>query len=320
MKDLYRILGVSKAASQADIKVAYRKLAEELHPDLHPGKTTVAERFKEVAAAYHLLNDKDARMQYDRGEIDADGLKRRAQRPSRRRQAPPRPRRPVNGNGHNGHAASRFEPFSFGAAAAEDLFSGLFGNRKKGQPNTFQARGADRAYTLVVPFLAAARGGRRRAELRHGRTVEVAIPQGITEGRTIRLKHQGDPGFGGAEPGDALIDVQIEPHPYFTRRDDDIYIEVPVTVQEAVLGAKISRPHHRRWPGRSAAVTGPTPGTVIRRRQTGSTRPASSIIGSIRNLGEFNRSSQHVQFDWPASTGPELRREFSIRGSCGAVY
>ncbi len=244
MKDLYRILGVSKAANQAAIKAAYRKLAKELHPDLHPGKTTVAERFKEVAAAYHLLNDKDARMQYDRGEIDADGLKRRARRRGSRRQAPPRPRHPINGNGsgRDGHAASRFEPLSFGAAAAEDLFSGLFGNRKKGQPNTFQARGADRAYTLVVPFLAAACGGRRRLELRHSRSVEVAIPRGITEGRTIRLKHQGDPGFGGAKPGDALIDVQIEPHPYFTLRDDDIYIEVPVTVQEAVLGARIRVP------------------------------------------------------------------------------
>ena len=225
MKDLYEVLGVTRSASQAEIKHAYRKLAKELHPDLNPGQTTVADLFKEVAAAYTMLNDAERRAQYDRGRIRGTGTRR----------CP----------GAEPATAGRrfgFEPSAFGAAAAEDLFSGLFSGLGPTRKASFKAQGADHSYKLRVSFIDAALGAKRRLVLRNGRAVEVAIPAGIRDGQSIRLKDRGDPGFGGAAPGDALVRVSTEPHPYFGREGNDIRLEVPVTLREAVLGARIRVP------------------------------------------------------------------------------
>lgn len=234
MNDLYKVLGVARTASQADIKRAYRTLAKELHPDLHPGETEVAERFKEISAAYNLLHDKDARALYDRGEIDAHGARRRARFRHAR----------AAGRAHSAATAGAFEPFF--SATAEDLFATVFGGRRKAKPAEFRARGTDRSYPLIISFLEAANGAKRRAMLRNGKTIEVAIPPATADGQTIRLKHLGDPGFGGAAPGDALFEISAEPHAFFTRINNDIHVELPVTLSESVLGARVRCAHHCR--------------------------------------------------------------------------
>jgi DnaJ-class molecular chaperone len=228
MKDPYSVLGVARAASQDEIKKAYRKLAKQLHPDKNPGNTRVSERFKEVSAAYHVLGDEKLRGRFDRGEIDAAGAERGPAGGFRRSHA-------------NAGAGAGFE--GFGPGAAEDIFSDLFSNfRRGGGRGGFRSRGADLKYSLVVSFLEAARGGTKRLALPGGKTLDVKIPAGIGEGQQIRLKGQGEPGEGDAPSGDALIEVQIEPHPFFTSKGQDIHVELPVSLGEAVLGAKIEVP------------------------------------------------------------------------------
>ena len=246
-KDLYKVLGVARSASQADIKRAYRTLAKELHPDLRPGETEVAERFKEVTAAYNLLNDKDARTLYDRSEIDAHGARRRG--PFRHARAA--------GRAHSATTGSAFEPFI--SATAEDFFATVFGGRRKAKAAAFRARGADRSYPMIITFLEATNGATRHAMLRNGKTVEVTVPPAIAGGQTIRLKHLGDPGFGGAIPGDALFEISVEPHAFFTRTNHDIHLELPLTLREAVLGARIRVP----------TVAGPVTMTIPRHSNTG---------------------------------------------------
>ncbi|MDP6705615.1 MAG: J domain-containing protein [Alphaproteobacteria bacterium] len=229
MRDLYEVLGVSRDAGKAEIKRAYRNLAKELHPDLNPDDKVVAERFKEVTAAYNLLSDKESRAKYDRGEIGPDG------------QARPQFRYQYAGGPEGG----RGNPF--GTDSADDMFrdfADLFGGLGRGrrsQRNRVR-RGADRSYKITVEFLDAARGTTRRVSLPSGKTLDVKIPAGIEDGMTIRLKGQGEAGSEGGAMGDALIEVAIDPHPRFQRRGQDIELEVPITLSEAVLGAKISVP------------------------------------------------------------------------------
>ncbi|MFQ5955475.1 MAG: DnaJ C-terminal domain-containing protein [Kiloniellales bacterium] len=231
MKDPYTVLGVPRNASQGEIKKAYRKLAKELHPDLHRGDKSVAERFKKVSAAYELLSDKEQRARYDRGEIDASGAER-AGANFRRSYA------------SAGPGADIFADLGFGGFNPEDLFTNLFGGlrgRAHGR-GPARARGADRQYTLKVNFLDAATGCRKRLTLPRGKILDVTIPAGIDDGQTIRLKNQGAQGQGGGPQGDALIEVQVEPHPFFTRNGRDIHVEAPVTLPEAVLGGEITVP------------------------------------------------------------------------------
>ncbi len=220
MKDPYTVLGVSKAASQEDIKKAYRSLAKELHPDRHPDDTATAERFKEVSAAYNLLGDAAQRARFDRGEIGADGQER----------AP-----------HGFHyAGAGGDDFGRGGNRGfEDIVGDIFGGFRGGRSGPI--RGRDRKYSLTVDFLEAARGGNRRLTLPGGRTLDVRIPEGLESGQQIRLKGQGDQAPGGTA-GDAMIEVTVRPHPMFTREGRDIHLDLPVSLREAVLGAKITAP------------------------------------------------------------------------------
>ena len=224
MRDPYDTLGVKRDASADEIKKAYRKLAKTLHPDLNPGKPEVERRFKEVSAAYDLLSDQEKRGKYDRGEVDAQG-------------------NPRADYGFRGG-----DPFGRGRAGADmggfdpgDIFEEMFGagRRKRGG---FRARGADVTYALTIDFLEAARGGTRRIKLADGRTLDVNIPPGTVNGQTLRLKQQGTPGLGGGTPGDAYIEISVNPNPLFRLEDHDIHIEAPVSLQEAVLGASIEVP------------------------------------------------------------------------------
>ncbi|HWE21775.1 MAG TPA: DnaJ C-terminal domain-containing protein [Hyphomicrobiaceae bacterium] len=228
--DPYTVLGVPRSATEDDIRRAYRKLAKELHPDLNPAnRASAEERFKKVSAAYGVIGDPEKRRQYDRGEIDASGEPRRGFR------------RPPGGGPFEGHPGGPRTPddFSFG-----DIFTDLFGTmRGRGEPGSpFGVRGRDARYSLDIDFLEAAQGAKKRVSLPDSGALDIAVPQGVVDGQVLRLKGRGAAGRRGAEPGDALVEIRVRPHPYFKRVDDDISIDVPITIDEAALGAKIEVP------------------------------------------------------------------------------
>lgn len=243
MADPYAILGVTRSADEKDIKSAYRKLAKELHPDRNKDNPAAADRFAEVTHAYDLLSDKDKRARFDRGEIDADG----------------NPAMPFGGGGFGGggsrggggprgYSARDFQ--GFGAEENIDLgdiFDGLFGGRARGAgPGGFSRaapppmRGANISYRLNVPFVDAAALKPQRITLGDGKTIDLKLPAGVDSGTQMRLKGKGEPGPGGA--GDALVTVQVDAHPFFTRQGDDVRLELPITLDEAVNGAKVRVP------------------------------------------------------------------------------
>jgi DnaJ-class molecular chaperone len=245
--DPYRTLNVPRSADQAAIKQAYRKLAKILHPDRNPGSERAEQRFKEVSQAYDLLSDPEKRAKYDRGEIDADG----------------RPRYSFKGFDFAGDPQSAAETIFgkvFGGAFGRG-FGGAFGDAHRAGRGEFRfddlrreaaraasagarqaKRGADRRHRLEIDFVTAARGGKERLDLGGGRAVEVAVPAGAEHGSVLRLKGQGEAGALGGPPGDALVEIAIRPHPVFTRKGDDVHVELPISVPEALLGASIAVP------------------------------------------------------------------------------
>ncbi len=226
MKDPYQVLGVARNTSDDEIKKAYRVLARELHPDLNPGDKRAEDRFKEISAAYDFLSDTDRRARFDAGEIDASGAVRR---------------RTWRSQGGEGGGARRAGGSPFGGNV-DDILAELLRRRDKGraQASGRAAKGADIRHTLTISSDEALVGAMRRVTLAPGRTVEVRIPPGSTDGQTLRLKGQGQPGDGGA--GDAYIDLRVDGVSLFTRRELDLLIDIPVSVQEAVLGGKITVP------------------------------------------------------------------------------
>jgi DnaJ-class molecular chaperone len=235
--DPYAILGVKRDASAEEIRSAYRKLAKKYHPDLNPGNKEAEARFKAISAANELLSDPEKRARFDRGEIDASGQER-PERAAYRRYA-------EGAQGAKYHQESGVSEDDFG-----DIFADLFrqqAGRGAGGGRTFRMRGADRAFTLTVDFLEAARGAKKRLNFGalnsgEGQTLDVTIPAGVADGQILRLKGKGEPGLGGGPPGDALIEVHVAPHPFFRRVGNDIHIELPMTLAEAVLGGKIAVP------------------------------------------------------------------------------
>jgi DnaJ-class molecular chaperone len=244
--DLYQRLGLKRGASEAEIKKAYRSLAKQLHPDRNKDNPKAAERFAQVTAAYDLLSDKDKRAKYDRGEIDEEG----------------NPKMPF-GAGFGGYSAGAggpqpgaggFESFNFGGAEGadlSDLFEGLFGGaagaRQGGGPfSGFRQRarppqkGADVAYRLKIPFDDAVALKPQRITLADGKTIDLKLPQGLEDGTRIRLAGKGEEGPGGR--GDAIVTIEIAPHRFFTREGTNIRLTLPVTLKEAVLGAKVKVP------------------------------------------------------------------------------
>ena len=239
MADPYQTLGVARGASEADIKKAYRKLAKELHPDRNKDNPKAAERFSQVTGAYDLLTDKDKRARFDRGEIDGDG---NPTMPFGYGTGGPRP-----GGGGGGF---RTQDFDFGGGAGGpdvgDIFEGLFGGRTGGFASGFGRRsapppkGANLAYKLRVPFADAATLAPQRVTLGDGKTIDLKLPAGVEEGTQMRLNGKGEPGPGGA--GDAIVTIEVEPHRFFTRDGDDVRLDLPVTLKEAVLGGAVKVP------------------------------------------------------------------------------
>ncbi|WP_207102092.1 DnaJ C-terminal domain-containing protein [Paracoccus shandongensis] len=235
--DPYAALGLTKSATDAEIKKAYRRIAKADHPDLNPDPAATA-RFKAASAAYDLLKDPEQRRRFDAGEIDAQGQ----ERPQRR--------------AWRDHAEAAGNPYarSYGFDGDPDLsdvFSDLFGRRggfggfgRGGpeDPRDFHVRGQDYRFSLQVDFLTAARGGKTRITLPEGGDLEVTIPKGLRDGQTIRLKGKGGQGLGQGGPGDAYLTVAVAPHPDFRREGDDILLTLPITLDEAVLGGKVAVP------------------------------------------------------------------------------
>lgn len=262
MADPYQILGVARGASEADIKKAYRKLAKELHPDRNKDNPKASERFSRVTNAYDLLSDKDKRARFDRGEIDGDG------NPAGFgfRQGPT-----PNNSGFSPGPGAGFDATDGGDFS--DIFEGLFGGRKAagGFSGGFgrrgpQPKGANRPYRLSVPFADAACLNPQRITLGDGKTIDLKLPAGVESGTQMRLSGKGDPGPGG--PGDAIVTIDVQPHRFFTREGDDVRLDLPVSLSEAVLGASV------RVPTVSGAVmltipAGSSSGKVLRLKARG---------------------------------------------------
>ncbi len=235
--DPYQILGIARAASEKEIKAAYRKLAKELHPDRNRDNPKAAERFSEITRAYDLLSDKDKRARFDRGEIDIDG-------------------NPIGfggggfrGGPGGGQRGFRAEGFGDGAEGVDlgDIFEGLFGGARGGRGGfggggraRAAPRGANVQYRLNVPFADAATLSPQRITLSDGKTIDLKLPAGLEDGTQMRLAGKGEAGPGGN--GDALVTIQVQPHAFFTRDGDNIRLDLPVSLDEAVNGAKVKVP------------------------------------------------------------------------------
>ncbi len=271
MADPYSILGVARSASEKDIKSAYRKLAKELHPDRNQDNPKAAEKFGEVTSAYDLLSDKDKRARFDRGEIDGDG-------------------NPTGGYGFGGGAgagggfggggqrgfrADGFEGFGQEGIDLGDIFEGLFGGRGgiDGAPGGGRSRaapkGANVQYKLGVSLTDAATRATQRITLADGKTIDLKLPAGVEDGTQMRLASKGDPGPGGA--GDALVTIRLQPHAFFRREADNLRLDLPISLDEAVNGAKVKVPT-AEGPVMLSVAPGSSSGKVLRLKGRGFSR------------------------------------------------
>jgi DnaJ-class molecular chaperone len=306
--DLYQQLGVKRGASDAEIKKAYRSLAKQLHPDRNKDNPKAAERFAKVTQAYDLLSDKDKRARYDRGEIDEDG----------------NPRMPFGGGFGGGGAGPRpggsgggFEGFPGGfqadAADLSDLFEGLFGATGARRGSTGGGfggfnrsrppqKGADIAYRLKVPFVDAATLKEQRVTLNGGRTIDLKLPKGVEDGARIRLAGQGQEGPGGR--GDAIVTIEIANHSFYVREGKNIRLTLPVTLKEAVLGAKVKVPTPE-GPVMLTVPKGSSSGKILRLKGRGFTAKDGS------------RGDQLVQLAVDLPAGDEALQQFAENWSGG---
>lgn len=250
MKDPYSVLGLSKGASQNDIKSAYRKLARENHPDLHQGDTRAEERFKEIQSAYNLLGDEGKRAQYDRGQIDAEGnptFRSGGFGGQSRRRGP--------GAGADAGAGFHdiFKDFAnqargrAGAGGASDdpfsrMYSGFGGFGAGFDDEHPKRKGSTVNCWLELDFAEAAKGCKKTVRLPTGKELSVNVPAGFEDGQSLRLRGQGMPGLNGAPSGDAIVEIHVRPDPMFSRKGQDVHLDLPITVPEAVMGAKIEAP------------------------------------------------------------------------------
>ncbi len=264
--DPYTVLGVAKDASDDEIRRTFRKLAKQSHPDLHPGNAAASERFKKFTAAYEIVGDPERRKAFDRGEIDAAGEARRNFHHA------------YPGGGQRGPGA-RSEEFGF-----SDIFSDLFndgrGSARTGGRAPFARRGQDVRYTLEVDFLEAARGTKKRVTMPEGGVLDLGVPAGVADGQVLRLRGKGRAGANGGETGDALVEVKVRPHPDFKRAGFDVQCDAPVTLDEAVLGAKIEV---QTVDGRVALTIpkGTSSGRIFRLKGKGIHNPATGQGGDL---------------------------------------
>ncbi len=256
--DPYAVLGVKREATQDEIRAAYRKLAKKLHPDLNPGDKQAEEKFKQVSVAYDLLGDPEKRGRFDRGEIDASGAERPRERYYRDFHG-------ADAGTHSYNTAGGFADFM----GNEDILSEILGRRGGGA--RFRMPGQDVHYRLPVDFLEAVNGATKRITMPDGATLDVVIPAGTQDHQILRLRGKGGAGIGDAPPGDALVEIEAQPHKLFTRKGDDIHVELPISLPEAVLGARLDVP----TPSGAVRMTvpkGSNTGTVLRLKGKGVAR------------------------------------------------
>jgi DnaJ-class molecular chaperone len=280
-QDLYKILNVKRTASHDEIRSAYRKLAKEYHPDRNPGNAAAEEKFKQVSAAFNVLGDPDKRRRYDAGEIDASGRETGSFY--------------GNGGGYGGYAGTD----NYGDLG--DIFGEFFGRGTAGtggrtEHRGFNMRGMDYRYHLEIEFLEAANGMKKRVLLPEGETLDINVPAGVTQGQVLRLKGKGGPGVGRGAPGDALIELKIKDHAVFEREGDNILLSLPITLYEAVLGAKVEVP----------TITGRVTLTVPKGASSGQTLRLRGK--GVHNAQTGNRGDQLVRLSivLPQRVDPEL--------------
>lgn len=255
-KNPYQVLGLSQSARDGDIRSAFRKLAKKYHPDRNPDDKKSEERFKEVAAAFDIIGDADRRKRFDRGEIDADGRERgyagaggfsgwgSANAGAGGQAAGGPTGGPTGGFDDLGDIfADLFggKGGAFGAGRGGDGYGHGYGNAPRGGGRA-AARGRDLRYRLDVDFLEAVRGAKKRVTMPDGRSLDLNVPAGLDNGQTLRLRGQGEAGAGGGPAGDVYVEISVRPHEVFDRDGNDIHIDVPISLSEAVLGAKITAP------------------------------------------------------------------------------
>jgi DnaJ-class molecular chaperone len=298
--DPYAALGLTKSASDADLKKAYRKIARSCHPDLKPDDRKAEEKFKKASAAYDLLKDPETRAKFDRGEVDASGAERPQQQQYYRdyAEAPGNPYR--SGQGFEGHDDM------------SDIFADFL--RQRGQEGArfqnrgFDARGADQRYMLTVPFLDAVRGGKAQITLPDGSAIEVKIPEGTTDGQTIRLRGKGAPGHGRGPAGDALVTLTVTQHPIFERDGNDILMTLPITLDEAVLGGKVATPTINGTVNLSVPK-GTTSGQILRLRGRGVKGHGDQLVTfSIASPPKIDAALAEFMEGWRKSNAYDPRK------------
>lgn len=280
MNNPYEVLGVAPTASAAEIQTVYRKLAKKLHPDLNPGDKSAEEKFKEVAGAYDLLGDAEKRKRFDNGEIDAAG----AERPPHhfyRDYA-------TSDDNHPYRDPSGYADFM----DAEDAFAEIL---RRGQRARANRRGQDLRYSLPISFVESITGANKRLTLPDGGTLDVKIPPGLVDGQILRLREKGAPGTGNGGPGDALIEVGVVPDHRFTREGDDISLELPISLSEAVLGGRI----------RVSTPTGDVTMSVPKGSNTGTTMRLKGK-GAPRRGGGHGDQFVKLKVVLPKPPDPEL--------------
>jgi DnaJ-class molecular chaperone len=309
MKDPYEILGVAKTASEAEIKKAFRTLAKKHHPDKHAGDAAAQKRFQEISGAYDILGDKDKRAQFDAGAIGADGNPRGFDPRQGARQGHP------FGSGFGGGPGAREFHFSFddapeGAGGFQDIFADLMGGRARGAGRA--AKGEDFSAAVTVSFAEAATGGTRRVVLQNGEQIDVKIPVGVKDGQAVRVKGRGGAGRGGGPNGDILLTVSVAPHPFMTRDGNDIRMDLPVTLKEAVAGGKVPVPTLTGTVSLSVPPNSNT-GTVLRLKGKGIAAHGATAAGDfyvrlvISLPDKPDESLRSFVQGWPADYDPRAK-------------
>lgn len=300
MADPYQALGVAKGASEKEIKSAYRKLAKELHPDRNKDNPKATERFSDVTKAYDLLLDKDKRAQFDRGEIDADG----------------NPAAPYGfGGGAGGYnRGSGGQQFDFGNGGTDfgDIFEGLFGGGG-GRSSPFGSsprsapppKGANVSYRLKVEFVAAATLEKQRITLEDGKTIDLSLPKGVEDGTQMRLGGKGRSGAGGH--GDAIVTIHVNAHPFFERDGNNVMLELPISLKEAVKGGKVKVPTVD-GPVMLSIPAGTSSGKTLRLKKKGfhgkSGGRGDQLVTLMIELPEDDKTLKDFVSDWDNDHSP----------------